>query len=1457
MKKLLSSIILFVLAGVNIIFAQNYNLSEISKARLVTEYSANTTVDEMDTVTFGVDKDGSPIEWIVLEKSNNKALLLSKYVLTSHSYNEEYVDITWENCTMRKWLNSEYINTIFSKKEQGSILTTDVINNDNVQYGTKGGNNTKDKLFLLSIDEVNKYFSTDNQRVAINKGGSSPFWWLRSPGYFQDNAADVDYEGYLDEDGLTVRNDSGVRPALWVDTSSFGNAADSNVSFDAIDTASQDVNTAIDTSSNHDSGVSVNAGINVNNVGNNAISNIEVLNNVLAANKSNLFDNKLYFYWWVAENEKEKMYKEYGPVDPNSYKLVPYGNDYWKVGETGPIGLYDILNKVDDFDWIESWDNNYLTVSKYINKITNDKKYILRFKVNQNIDGLDGIEVIDNYNVKRMKITKSGNEIIINTDAPYFTFNGSFNPNYFTTGGTGSWSFFSYLENIKEIDFTNIITSPIIDDLTCFFVGCKSLERIDLSKLTFESKPNVVHELSAGHMFADCISLKEIIFNDSTSIIWNNVSESDFPLSTFRGCNSLQSIYCNEVTKNSFLKDTSLNTSKVKFYSAIGSINVNAKLNQDMSVIESNTSVDLQDNNVSIINEEVYNTTTVRETQQNTQHETEQIIQAEIEKNQSIGSRDFSNLANQLKKARLVNDYSINTTIDEMDTVTFGSYPQFDMSDTKKEPIEWLVVKREGSGVLLLSKYVLDYKQFNEIYEKTDWGKSTLRKWLNEEFFEKAFSDIEKSFIWQKQNNYIARDKDDWSVWGHTNDDYIFLLPVDELKNYFSGSVWNNFWNGRDEKKTEERLATNDTTFARNNKKTWLTNYYQSKNKSFDSNYEKYIKRVEYWGEAMVSSTDAENISDFLGINVTPVDGLYGVRPALWINTWRVNDYVNDSTKVNSTVVKSNDEKINEDFDTNYSLVDASNQNNTIQETKNVSSTINDNNNAQSNVLEENININDADAYQNSGELNNTNMITSSNISEYTIYNTNVNDVKVYNSNSGDKVIGTLKKDAIVFVKNIIDEDKWAEINFNGITGYVKRVWINKIADNEAEKVKEKYLESNKNANNDTNADVNASTSDDYEGFVKPEPTYIYYFHKEFDEQNKKKIDPTVYYYAKQDSSNKIITSIEKKDIRDGLFGSGFFARTKNVYHNIEITFDEETQKRLAKYVDFDLNYRWEERGYEWCLLVGDSMNSLENISGSSLTPRYDVDTNTYMEGASYYQKGKIQLNCSSSYKQDIIYNKLKNAKIIMLTTKNVIKSSEKKIISKELLGGVEKVLKVDTGAKENEPKLNFARAYVDKSTEKAIIEYTKHNRGKYICIIDDFQGIIDYEEEIEEPKDKCSELLIWLYAYDSNAYARYAFEMIKYFKIYGCELDIIYELNTSNGFEDFEKVYKSKGTPYMAKRNEVKVYYTNSEDGEVLDYLYKDRVVFLYEITGDWAKINCFGYTGYVKLNDIYEVKE
>lgn len=195
--------------------SSNANLkAQIQNCTPLVDYAENALIDHMDTITFGLDSDSEPIEWIVLEKEGNKALLLSRFLLKERRYNDEDKEITWENCTLREWLNSDFMNQTFSKKERNSILTIDVINSDNEEYGTKGGNNTKDKIFLLSIDEFKKYFPKGSK--ATYKNGSGDFWWLRSPGYNQDYAATVSNSGHLYDYGDYVDYGNGVRPALWV-----------------------------------------------------------------------------------------------------------------------------------------------------------------------------------------------------------------------------------------------------------------------------------------------------------------------------------------------------------------------------------------------------------------------------------------------------------------------------------------------------------------------------------------------------------------------------------------------------------------------------------------------------------------------------------------------------------------------------------------------------------------------------------------------------------------------------------------------------------------------------------------------------------------------------------------------------------------------------------------------------------------------------------------------------------------------------------------------------------------------------------------------------------------------------------------------------------------------------------------------------------------------------------------
>lgn len=171
-----------------------------------------------------------PIKWRVLHYENSEAFLLADAILDSQPYHSENEEIDWERSSIRAWLNNEFINKAFSNEENKAINTVELINKDNSKYGTQGGKNTSDKLFLLSLSEVDETeeskeygFWDKKTRKCKNDNFSEEtyFWWLRSPGNSSHDAAGVYYYGWVFGYGYDVQEPAGgIRPALYLNLSS-------------------------------------------------------------------------------------------------------------------------------------------------------------------------------------------------------------------------------------------------------------------------------------------------------------------------------------------------------------------------------------------------------------------------------------------------------------------------------------------------------------------------------------------------------------------------------------------------------------------------------------------------------------------------------------------------------------------------------------------------------------------------------------------------------------------------------------------------------------------------------------------------------------------------------------------------------------------------------------------------------------------------------------------------------------------------------------------------------------------------------------------------------------------------------------------------------------------------------------------------------------------------------------
>ncbi len=201
-------------------------------------YSSVSVGDTILLGSYEQDNDLSngkeDIEWIVLAKEENKALIISKYALDCQPYNTSWSGVTWETCSLRAWLNETFLNAAFGLEEQNYITESIVTADRNPSYNTSPGNNTTDKVFLLSITEANKYFHSNIERrcaptdYAIAQGAytnnsystegrDTCWWWLRSPANNASTAVIVIFTGAVYEKGKENGYDYiCVRPTLWI-----------------------------------------------------------------------------------------------------------------------------------------------------------------------------------------------------------------------------------------------------------------------------------------------------------------------------------------------------------------------------------------------------------------------------------------------------------------------------------------------------------------------------------------------------------------------------------------------------------------------------------------------------------------------------------------------------------------------------------------------------------------------------------------------------------------------------------------------------------------------------------------------------------------------------------------------------------------------------------------------------------------------------------------------------------------------------------------------------------------------------------------------------------------------------------------------------------------------------------------------------------------------------------------
>ena len=842
--------------------------SQIERAKLVTEYSPDTSVEDMDTVTFGAypqsdvsGKTKDPIEWIVLERDeeNKKALLFSKYNLDCQSFlYDEQKDNEWETCSLKSWLNDVFYNNAFVGTDQNIIQSTNEISCDSVGYKIIDENKCN-KIFCLSIDEIKKYFGYEVEvqegenyihlhknvlSKSTNYANNVGFvqgeyyigdFWLCNPGIIPGDWSYVSdfmgepYIGYEYYGRSFIR----TRPALWV---SYGSEDDKN-------------NTG-----------TVNVDSNKN------------LENAYETWDDNMFNESSYTY-------NHKVARISAMLCEASYNTSKLKNMILNQFGFSNIQLYNY--DINDSIVLDEYSGtNCFSIA---HKTTNDKTFLL-----VTARGTNNIEEIKGDAIKRTwwddivnwfsGSTYDKNEHLMLNQ--YKVYDNVYD--FYEQVEKGVYDYLSKNPSIKNAkNMKVLITGHSLGGAAANLYG---------ASLAYDTQPLDNKYLKHEDIFTYTFGSIKVIEDIDTNIEegYENIFDIYNHYDSF-GPNGNYAVWGASHPYQKFGHTFTYKDERVHDSEFFLSFN-----NHDMkNYLKALDLIDFSNENSSNNN----SSNKIANSGGSTNSD----------ENSNGKSYNFNDsLRTQIEKVKLVTEYNQDTSVEDMDTVSFGSYPQLDATGKTKDPIEWIVLERDKDNerALLLSKYILDYKSYNaepgtgfdggpmDLGGPVSWATCALREWLNSEFYDKAFDNKEKEHI--IITCIMNRGINDQIFFSDAVYDNVFLLDIRDVEKYFGEGTKTGSYNNYKEYQYSKKIITKNSE---------IKDY---------SDYDEYT-----WWLRSLNSSQRESwvIRDDGTSGVYEVNcWMLGIRPAIWVSYGNqdTNEMINDDGLMNQAYETWDDNMLNQ-----------------------------------------------------------------------------------------------------------------------------------------------------------------------------------------------------------------------------------------------------------------------------------------------------------------------------------------------------------------------------------------------------------------------------------------------------------------------------------------------------------------------------------------------------------------